>query len=874
MELTQTQLYDAIRNSLEQGNLAQAKNLISIGMGKLPSDEVLMHFELLLWIGLLDKRFETLLASARRITSMSTMTAGHLGREEMRHLLGMITDPKRLESYGWKCYSQNDEDGIIHEIFKRLGLKPDSGIFVEFGVEDGIESNTHLLLVEGFNGVWLEGTPRHVESIRKVFHREIASGALKVRESFITAENINLLLSECVDGKPVILLSIDIDGNDYWVWDSISVVSPMIVIVEYNGKFPPPLRLVQRYKPDHNWDGTDAYGCSLSALEELGKRKGYRLVGCNITGVNSFFVREDLAGDLFTDNNAAQSLYHPPRHYLTFDVFGNVGHNSSHGDFIDPLFQLLIDVDDKKLECEPPPVEIEQLKVLFNQYRYSEAEHLARKLTRCFPNHAFAWKVLGASLKSQGRTAESLESKKKAVELSPLDAEAHSNLGNTLNELGFVEDAEVCFQRALEIKPDFIFALSNLLYMYALTRKVSPFIELDLASKWEKAALKEDERVAARQWALSAALFGIKSQSGRKLRVGVVSAEIGQHAVADFLEPLLENFDRKRLHISLYPTTSRTEPRTGRIKDLADDFKPLYGISDAVAADLIRKDRIDILIDTTSHMQGCRLGIFAHRAAPVQCHYIGYHGSTGLTEMDYFIADEELLPPAIDGHFREKIWRLPRLWVAYRGDTSLPASSWQPSADGTIWLGSFNNLAKVRDETLQLWARSMNAIPNSKLLLKDKTADASLVQQRIINTLCTQGIDKERIEFVANIPDWNTHMDLYNRLDIALDTIPLNSGTTAFDALWMGVPVVAIEGDWMGSRITSTILKSLGKSEWVTNSEGKYVEKIADLAHDIEGRKKFRIIQRTLMANSPLCDAAGLARSLEEAFKAMFDEIA
>jgi predicted O-linked N-acetylglucosamine transferase (SPINDLY family) len=365
--------------------------------------------------------------------------------------------------------------------------------------------------------------------------------------------------------------------------------------------------------------------------------------------------------------------------------------------------------------------------------------------------------------------------------------------------------------------------------------------------------------------------FTNESRIGRKLRIGIASAELGQHAVAEFLEPILEKIDRSRFHIALYPTAARSDARSSRFRELADRFTPVAGIPGKAAADLIRNDKVDILVDTTGYMNGYRLDIFAHRAAPVQCHYIGYHGTIGLTEMDWFIADEVLLPAECDSHFREAIWRLPRLWMCYRGDTSLPETQWTPDPRGRIWLGSFNNLAKVRQETLDLWSRVMQAIPQSMLLLKDRRSSNDSVKQRIRKELSVNGIDDDRVVFLDRVDSWNAHMQLYDKLDIALDTIPLNSGTTAFDALWMGVPLVAIEGNWIGGRGASTILRSLGKEDWVARSEDEYVEICAALAGDVEGRRSLRRAQRSLMANSPLCDANGLTRELEGAFESMYD---
>lgn len=507
---------------------------------------------------------------------------------------------------------------------------------------------------------------------------------------------------------------------------------------------------------------------------------------------------------------------------------------------------------------------------LYAQNKLDEAVECYRRTVALKPDLPLAHNNLALALQKQGALGAAIASYHKALSLKPDYADAHANLGNALFEQGRLGDAVVSYRRALAIRPSVAKPLSNLLYLHAFTRDIPPEQERDLAAKWESIALDESERAIAHE--RFSGYPDLPPRAGRKLKVGVASAELGQHSVAEFLEPFLEQIDRSRFHVTLYPTVVRTEPRSARFRELADEYKPLAGIPDRDAADLIRADGIDILIDTTGHMAACRLGIFAHRAAPVQCHYIGYHGSTGLTEMDWYIADGVLLPPAYDAHFRERIWRLPRLRMAYRGDASLPDSHWKPDPSGTIWLGSFNNLTKVREGALTLWAKVMNAVPQSKLLLKDIKAADPAVRQRIKAELSRHGIAGERVEFSAWAPDWSSHMALYDRLDIALDTIPLNSETTAFDALWMGVPLVALEGNWVGGRQASTLLKALGKPEWAARNEEEYVAIVTALARDVRGRQSLRASQRSLMAGSQLCDAKGLARALETAFEEMFEE--
>ena len=507
--------------------------------------------------------------------------------------------------------------------------------------------------------------------------------------------------------------------------------------------------------------------------------------------------------------------------------------------------------------------------VLYELGKTDEALDGYAKALTLQPDFAEAHYNLGTALNAMGRLDEAVACLTKAIVLKPQFVEAYANLGLTLYPLGRPEEAYTCFHRALELKPDFVLAYNNLLFTHAYLHDMSPESQLALAAGWEKTVLSECDRNAA-----SARTYEFLPRRGGQLRLGIVSAELGQHAVAEFLEPVLEELDRSRLHITLFPTVLRSGPRAARLQGLADEWKPLAGIGDAEAVAQIRSKQIDVLIDTTGHTCGCRLGIFAHRAAPVQCHYIGNLVTTGLTEMDWFLGDADLLPSGCDADFRERIWRLPRLWIAYRGDTSLPESGWKPDESGVVWLGSFNNLKKVRQDACRLWAKVMNALPESKLLLKDRTTASGLVRQRILGEMAGRGIASERVEFAAHTPDWNAHMSMYDRLDIALDPIPLNSGTTAFDALWMGVPVVALEGDWMGGRMGCAILRALGKGEWVAQSEEDYVAAVVALARDIEGRKALRARQRALMANSPLCDARALARALEDAFEAMLEECA
>ena len=225
----------------------------------------------------------------------------------------------RLNRFEAKVYSQNGEDGVISEIFRRIGTT--NQFFVEFGSSNGWQNNTVLLLRQGWSGQWVEGDPKLVEDGRRIFAKEIEGQRLVITHATITAENAEEIIRKGGAPEEPDLLSIDVDRNDYYVWDAIRAYRPRAVVVEYNAIFPPEIDWVVEYDAGKWWDGTSQFGASLKALERLGREKGYCLVGCELSGANAFFVRSDLAGDLFEAPFTAVNHYEPPRYHLK-DAWG------------------------------------------------------------------------------------------------------------------------------------------------------------------------------------------------------------------------------------------------------------------------------------------------------------------------------------------------------------------------------------------------------------------------------------------------------------------------------------------------------------------------------------------------------------------------
>jgi hypothetical protein len=223
-------------------------------------------------------------------------------------------DARRLNRFERQVYSQNGEDGVIAEIFRRIGVRTQS--FIEIGVGDGLENNTTHLLLQGWHGCWCEGNPTSAARIREVFASQVSSGQLRLRHAFVTAENIlNLLREEKADLEPD-LLSLDVDRNTWFIWEALAPVHARLVVVEYNALYPPPDRWKVQYHADKTWNGTACFGASLKEYEELGRKLGYALVGCELFGANAFFVRSDLVGDHFSEPFTAEHHYEPPRYWL------------------------------------------------------------------------------------------------------------------------------------------------------------------------------------------------------------------------------------------------------------------------------------------------------------------------------------------------------------------------------------------------------------------------------------------------------------------------------------------------------------------------------------------------------------------------------
>jgi len=508
---------------------------------------------------------------------------------------------------------------------------------------------------------------------------------------------------------------------------------------------------------------------------------------------------------------------------------------------------------------------------LANAGRTEEAIGHYRSVLDAEPGNAAIAINLGGLLKDAGRLGEAIEVCRQALLSAPEDAIAMSNLSVALKDSGEIDEAIALLRQACAQDPNNHITHSNLIFTLYSDPGISPEAITAEHRLWQK----RHAEPLRKEWRS----HDNDRTPARRLRIGYVSPDLREHVVGRTFLPCFEAHDRSQFDIICYSDTAAADVVGERFRRGSAVWREVANLSDAHLAAQIRADRIDILVDLSLHTAFNRLRVFALKPAPVQITWLGYPGATGLEAMDWRITDPHLDPPGDQkADAFEKPLRLPDCWCCYGAPADSPDPGALPAMQhGRVTFGSFNNLSKINNHVLTLWAGILRSVENSRLLLLSKGGSTG----RIAKFFAQNGVPPEHVEFLRYqpIPAVGTSpahrpnfLDRYLQLDIALDPFPYNGMTTTCDALWMGVPVIALAGTMPMARAALSLLTNVGLPELAAHSEEEYAHIATALANDLPRLASLRATLRERMKASPLLDAPLLARNLEAAFRTIWSQ--
>jgi protein O-GlcNAc transferase len=486
------------------------------------------------------------------------------------------------------------------------------------------------------------------------------------------------------------------------------------------------------------------------------------------------------------------------------------------------------------------------------------------------PNYADAYVNLTNMHRKFGRLEAAAEAGRRAVQLNPQHAAARSNLANVLSAQGKVEDAIAQFRLALQAQPNSMRIHSNLLMNLQYSDRASPQEVFDEHLSWARQHAEPLTRAARTE-------YPNDRNPDRRLRVGYASADLREHPISHFIEPLLSAHDRSAVEVICFADVHRRDAVTDRLQKLCDQWHEVTNQSPERVATLVRELQIDILVDLAVHTSGHRLMVFARRPTPVQVTYLGYAATTGMSSIDWRLTDVQVDPSGLTERFHsEKLYRLPRTqWCYSPRDLGGEIGPSPAMKNGYITFGSFNKLNKITPTVIRMWGRILARVPTARLIVKAAGLEDEPTRRRLIDALRANveqagaTLDEPRLRLVG-WSDLPTYLALFNEVDVALDSYPFAGGTTSCNALWMGVPLITLAGETSISRVGASILNNISLSERIAHSEDEYIALAVRDAGDLPALVELRASMRARVQASPLMDAGAFARDVESAYREMW----
>jgi protein O-GlcNAc transferase len=493
--------------------------------------------------------------------------------------------------------------------------------------------------------------------------------------------------------------------------------------------------------------------------------------------------------------------------------------------------------------------------------KWEGAADSARRGAACSLEPEATWRAL-RFLQRAGLYSDAVEGYLREIERNGATPGIWNELGTALCASGRTEEGERAYLRSLELDPDFAPAGSNRLFALHLADPLPPEIIADEHIAWGR-------RMAARiQPGFS--FTERNGSTGRPLRVGILSSDLRAHSIVYFLAPILENLSPRKFPITVFSNVASPDQTTERLKEGAQRWLTIDKLTPRETAEAIYRESIDVLVEVGGHTSPKTLETLAWKPAPIQIAYLAYPDTTGLKTVDYVLTDAVADPPGSSEHlYSERLLRLSPCGLCYRPPEATPAYRQRGEAAPVVF-GSFAQRQKLSPRTLCLWASILRRLPDSRLLCKAKAwADPRLCAE-LREWFAAQGVGPERIDLLGHVRSTRDHLDLYQDVDIGLDTYPYSGITTTCEALWMGVPVIALPGRNQVSRLCASILEAAGLPELVATGDPDYVERALRLASDVLRLRRERPALRQRLRASPLFDEQGFARQLEAALRAIW----
>ena len=553
----------------------------------------------------------------------------------------------------------------------------------------------------------------------------------------------------------------------------------------------------------------------------------------------------------------------------------------------------------RNIKTDPDKKDLEQIFTSIKSGKFQEVEKEIEKKLNIFPKSSVLYNIYGASLAGQNQFSIAIEKYKKSISLNPNYAEAYNNLGtcfeklknyeesiksfekaillkkkfpeaiknlsvlcnnygNILSKLGEFDEAHQKYIRAIEIRPDYHIAYSNLLFNLNFIDNLDQDIYLSWAKKFRKNCKKSDVKINYNY-----------EQNPIRLRVGCVSSDFGNHPGGYFTLSTLNKLS-KDFELIAYSNFDRKDETSEKFKKIFSEWNIIDKMSDEEVVLKIQNDKIHLLIDMQGHSAKNRLPIFFYKAAPIQITWLG-QGTSGIPEIDYFISSEILNPKSDDKFYSEKVIRLPKISQSL----SIPDFDLQPSdlpakKNKFITFGCFNQYAKINNKVIELWSKILKAVKNSKLILKSAEFSNNKVSQNILDKFKKFEINQNKIILKGKSDNRKEVLETYNLIDICLDPFPFQGNTSTCESVWMGVPVLTLKGNRYLYRFGESINLNLEMKDWIASTKQDYIKKAITFSADIEKLSELRNGLRKKSLSSPVFDSDEFSKDFSEVLSGLW----